>query len=100
MNILLLIYTVSLFIILLPSFLFKSNNYFQNNIICACIFTFIYNITYHLVKGKSKEGLNLDITIDGISRIESIIDKIFKEKESEEVVFNINNNHVSKLFSR
>ena len=100
MNILLLIYTVSLFIILLPSFIFKSNNHFQNNIICACLFTIIYNITYHLVKGNPKEGLNFELTIDGMSRLESIIDKMFKENDKEEVVFNINNNNVSKLFSR
>lgn len=100
MNTVLLIYTFLLFVLLTPSFLFKTNVSIMRNIIYACIFTIIYNCSYYLVKGTKKEGMDVNVTIVGASKLENILNAIFPEEEEEQVKFLINNNFVSKFFSR
>tara|TARA_E500000178_G_scaffold300632_1_gene309007 strand:- start:407 stop:556 length:150 start_codon:yes stop_codon:yes gene_type:complete len=47
-----------------------------------------------------KEGMDVNVTIVGASKLENILNAIFPEQEKEQVKFLINNNFVSKFFSR
>lgn len=100
MYMILFIYTFSLFIILTPSFLIKTNDSLINKIFYGLLFAILYNFTYDLVKGKRKEGLDLNVTIVGASKLERMLEQIFKEKETEDVYLSVNNNNAAKLFSR
>ena len=92
MNVKLFIYIFSLFVILTPTFLFKTKESMFNNFIHALLFSLILYFTYNLVN-YNKEPLdltNMNIEVKGINNFNKLLRASLEE--DEETTINIHNN--------
>ena len=72
----------------------KNSNDININLIVSVIFTTIFMlINFYLVKTPIIEGNTMDITIDGVKKLESIVETAFKPDTTEDVRINVVNNH-------
>lgn len=92
MNVKLFIYIFSLFVILTPSFLFKTKESIFMNFIHALLFSLILYFTYNLVN-YNKEPLdltNMNIEVKGINNLNKLLRASLEE--DDETTINIHNN--------
>ena len=92
MNVKLFIYIFSLFVILTPTFLFKTKESMFNNFIHTLLFSLILYFTYNLVN-YNKEPLdltNMNIEVKGINNFNKLLRASLEE--DEETTINIHNN--------
>ena len=88
----LFLYIFVLFITCTPK-MFFSKQIPYINIIYALLFTIILYFTYHLVKGKTTEGYEYNLTVDGTKNFENVIDGIFQKDKQDNVNINVVNKH-------
>jgi len=88
----LFLYIFVLFITCTPK-MFFSKQIPYINIIYALLFTIILYFTYYLVKGKTTEGYEYNLSVDGSKNFENIIDSIFQPNEPDKVNINVVNKH-------
>ena len=88
----LFLYIFVLFLTCTPK-MFFSKQIPYINIIYALLFTIILYFTYHLVKGKTTEGYEYNLTVDGSKNFENVIDGIFQPDKQDNVNINVVNKH-------
>ena len=88
----LFLYIFVLFLTCTPK-MFFSKQIPYINIIYALLFTIILYFTYHLVKGKTTEGYEYNLTVDGSKNFENVIDSIFQPDKQDNVNINVVNKH-------
>ena len=79
----------------------KNSNDININLIVSVIFTTIFMlINFYLVKTPIIEGNTMDITIDGVKKLESIVETAFKPDTTEDVRINVVNNHRGRVIPK
>jgi len=72
----------------------KNSNDININMIVSVIFTTLFMlINFYLVKIPIIEGNTMNVTIDGVKKIESVVETAFKPDTTEDVRINVVNNH-------
>tara|TARA_E500000178_G_scaffold300632_1_gene309006 strand:- start:61 stop:396 length:336 start_codon:yes stop_codon:yes gene_type:complete len=90
----LFVYIFLLFIILTPSFLFKTKLNLKIFLMHSLLFTLIIYLTYDLVKGKNIEGNGYTLNIEGANYFFSMMREVFGRKQP----INIDvNNHLATI---
>lgn len=72
----------------------KNSNDIKINMIISVIFTIMFIlINLYLVKIPIIEANTMDLTIDGVKKLESLVETAFKPDTTEDVRINVVNNH-------
>ena len=84
------LYILLLFILLTPSFIFKIKPSIKIYMIHALLFSFLFYLTFDLVKGKYIEGNGYSIEIEGASTVVEFLKQILGRNQ-QPIQIDVNN---------